>query len=198
MPTLLFHTTEVLNRAPGPDGPAARCFFPAKKGGPLVWTPIVAVQLKGAARGQLADLDSGCTVSGKHFKKYGDSSQQPLTDMRGNPLSGSAMVRCLLMVTPAAVPLPYVIAPRPDGVRVGLGSGENVCQADNRRPYWQPGRSGKLLLPWDEPWVTLLVACASGDAREGNPVSPDYLEACAEHEPGQDDEYAFIDVSVSE
>ncbi len=197
----LYQTRDVINRVPLPNGNpgAARCFFPSKRLGTLVWTPVLEIQLVGAAVGDIIDVDAGCTMSSKVFVKHG-SSGRPVTDSHGNPLYGSAFVRCELLLSPQPQARPYTVADRCVGLQIGLGSGENVCETDNRRPYYQPTRNGKAALPWPEPWLTLLIAVSSGDAREGKPVSPDYLEACAEHPegPAADDEYAFMDATVTQ
>lgn len=176
----LFQTREVLNRVTVDGRPThARCPFPDVPKGTLVWTPVLEIQLAGARPGDVLIVCAGCTVSTKQFFKHDKAGKKTKE-------YGSAIIRCEVVLSPLAQPKPWQIIDRPVGLMVGLGSGTNSTQKDNLTPYRQPGRSDIAVIPWEAPWLTVLVAPASNDAQKG-----DYVEAYATSQ-----EYAHLSALV--
>jgi hypothetical protein len=174
---LLYKTRDVIGRVIGPDGRPghAHCPFPSRFGDPLVWTPILEVQLLAGVQDDLCIITGGCTLSTKLFHKH-DAHGKPTKDY------GSAMLRSVLMLYSAPAVRPYLIAARPPGLLCGLGSGTNSTELGNLTPYQQHTRPDIVRLPCNAPYAALYVAPASNDAQAG-----DFVEAYATSE-----EYAYL------
>jgi len=195
---LTFETRSLLNvEEDASDGTAAtRIHFSGTPGICPLWTPLLSLHLAEVVKGDSLACLGVVTISSKKFRQRIASEKPRLEPEYSEPLS--AFVRVCLMLDhnpPASGPIYFA---RPFGRLVGVGAGENVSDKDSRRPYLQATRTGIIVADDSAPVLTLWAAATSNSAAPGNPFSPHYLEACAEHVHDMDagNEYAILQCTV--